>query len=357
MILCRIWLAAAPLAALLAAAPADAQQTVKITFVSGHAPIFTWSKSYVNTLLPAIDAHLAKDNKYKIDWNKAVGGALAKPGEELVAIQDGVADFGQSMSIFDPARMPLHSVAYSAPFQPSEPLISGYAVEAVQKKIPAMNAQWGKYNQTYLGGAIAADVFNIFSTKPIAKVEDLKGLKIGGAASVAPYIANTGAVHVHSAMIENYNNLKSGLIDGSILFITGAMPGKYYEVAKHVAVIGFGSPFAGGITVNNDSWKKWPQEVRDAVMVGIAAHEKGWAVDVKNEVAKGWEDIKKMPDVKIVTWPESERQKLAKLLPPLGKQWAEQMEKQGLPGRQVLAAYMDEVRARGFKFPRDWDKE
>ena len=31
--------------------------------------------------------------------------------------------------------------------------------------------------------------------------------------------------------------------------------------------------------------------------------------------------------------------------------------KKGLPARRVLNAYMDSVRATGFKFPRDFDKE
>ena len=95
--------------------PAMAQKSIDITFVSGHPPILPWSIHYLKTLIPAVDASLAKEGKYVIKWNKAFGGALAKPGEELEAIQEGLADFGQALTIFEPAKMPLHTVGYAAP--------------------------------------------------------------------------------------------------------------------------------------------------------------------------------------------------------------------------------------------------
>ena len=43
-------------------------------------------------------------------------------------------------------------------------------------------------------------------------------------------------------------------------------------------------------------------------------------------------------------------------MPNIAKEWAERIDKQGLPGTKVLAAYMDELRKAGAKPVRDWDK-
>jgi TRAP-type C4-dicarboxylate transport system substrate-binding protein len=327
-----------------------------MTFVSGHPPILPWSIHYLKTLIPAIDAELAKENKYNVDWNKAFGGALAKPGEELEAIQEGLADLGQSLTIFEPAKMPLHTVGYAAPFQPNAPGVAAQVMEQLQRDIPELGAFWGKYNQNYLGGGIAADIFNIWSTKPIHSIDDVKGMKLGGAPPTANWVTGTGATHVITGLSENYNNLKSGLVDGVMLFVTGAVPNKYFEVAKYVAVVEFGSTFGGGLTVNKDKWDGYPKEIKDAINVGIGAFEVAFAEELRTGIDKAWDALGKTDSV-VYKFPEEERIRWAKALAPLGNNWAAAMEAKGLPGRKVLEGYMNGIRAKGYKFPRDWDKE
>ena len=44
-------------------------------------------------------------------------------------------------------------------------------------------------------------------------------------------------------------------------------------------------------------------------------------------------------------------------MPNIAMEWAASMEKKGLPGKQVLKAYLDGFRKRGVRLVRDWDKE
>ena len=60
---------------------------------------------------------------------------------------------------------------------------------------------------------------------------------------------------------------------------------------------------------------------------------------------------------KIAQLPAGDRVKWAKTVPNVAKGWAAGLTKKGLPGRQVLEGYMNELRARGAKPVRDWDKE
>jgi hypothetical protein len=44
-------------------------------------------------------------------------------------------------------------------------------------------------------------------------------------------------------------------------------------------------------------------------------------------------------------------------MPNIAQEWAQQMDEQGLPGTEVLSAYMEEMRSTGAEPVRNWDKE
>jgi TRAP-type C4-dicarboxylate transport system substrate-binding protein len=353
----RLALSAAAVAASVAASlPAAAQETIKLTFSCAHPTVFLWAKHYQETLMPTVDKALARTGKYKIEWNKAFGGTLAKVNEEFRTIEQGLADLGQSLTLYETARMPLHQVAYYAPFQPTDPVVGPDVIEDLQKRIPAFGGMWEKYHQRYLGGGIAVDVFQLWSKFPVRTVEDLKGKKIGGAPPTANWLKNTGGVHVTTSMATNYNSLQTGVIDGVMLFVSGAFPAKYHEVAPHITVANFGATYSGGVTMNLARWKQMPKEVQDAIQEGVNTHYKVFYNELKTQLAALWEK-QAQAGAQIHKLPEAERVRWAKMLPPIGKEWAETMEKQGLPGKQVLAGYIEAVEKRGYKYPRAWDKE
>ena len=77
----RTLLSAAALALLVAHAPAtQAEETIRVTAVAGHPPVLLWVKHLKETLIPTVDAELAKSGKYKIQWTEAYAGSIAKVG-------------------------------------------------------------------------------------------------------------------------------------------------------------------------------------------------------------------------------------------------------------------------------------
>ncbi|MEP5760921.1 MAG: hypothetical protein ABJ327_16730, partial [Litoreibacter sp.] len=52
-----------------------------------------------------------------------------------------------------------------------------------------------------------------------------------------------------------------------------------------------------------------------------------------------------------------QRQVWADTLPNIAKEWADAADAQGLPGTQVLQAYMEKMRDAGQPIARQWDKE
>ena len=337
-------------------APVNATETVKLTIVAGHPPVFLWVKHFKETLVPTVDAELAKTGKYKIEWTQAYGGTVAKVGEELEAIEQGLADLGGSWSLFDAAKLPLQNVSYFTPFVTSNGELVAEVTEELQREYPEMGKLWERYNQIYLGGGVSIDGYNLWSKFPVTKVADLAGRKIGAPGPAANWLKGTGAVGVAGNLTEYYNDLKTGVYDGVVVFFTAAAPARLHEVAPHVTIVDFGSPYGGGITFNMNRWKSLPEEVRAAVKTAVGAFRTAYYVELRARTAGAMDAVVKGGG-KISELPAAERAKWANAIPNVALPWAKGLDQQGLPGTEVLKAYMAKMKSRGLKPLRDWTSE
>ena len=68
-------------------------EEMNVTVVAGHPPVFRWVKHMSETFIPAVNAAL-EGSEYKINWDEQYGGSLAKVGDALEAIEEGLAEVG-----------------------------------------------------------------------------------------------------------------------------------------------------------------------------------------------------------------------------------------------------------------------
>jgi TRAP-type C4-dicarboxylate transport system substrate-binding protein len=190
------------------------------------------------------------------------------------------------------------------------------------------------------------------STFPLAKLEDMKGKKIGGAGSNLSWLKGTGAVGVQSSLNVAYNDMKTGVYDGNIIFITGGTPAKLFEVAPQFNELNMGAMFGGALSINRNRWNGLPEEVKQAFHKGAALYKEAMLVEQSARIAAAMETWK--AHGKVVEFPQAEIDRFVKAIPNPTHEWIKQA---GEPAKKVLSAYMDAVRATGFKFPRDFDKE
>ncbi len=167
----------------------------------------------------------------------------------------------------------------------------------------------------------------------------------------------TPATPVQSNMTLYYNNAKTGVIDGFIIF-PSSIPGmKFPEAAPYVTKVGFGAQYAAALIINKDFHAKLPPALqkilKEAGEAWTAAADK-IQLDLGNE---GFESVPKFPNGKNFVLPREEQVKWANAMPNIAKEWADRADKDGLPATKVLGAYMDELRKSGAKPVRDWDKK
>lgn len=345
---------AASLLLALAGLPAQAQQTIKLTAATGHPPVFLWVKTLDEVFIPEVDRQLAAGGKYKVDWTKAYGGTLVKLGSESKGIADGVADLGVVSTLFEAAKFPLQNVSYYTPFGSDRIDVVSQAIADLQKGIPAMADAWTKNGLTYLGG-MALDSYHIWTKFPITKLEDLNGKKISAPGPAANWIKGTGAVAVAGSLNTYYEDIKSGVSDGVVVFPTGAWGAKVHEVAPYITKVNFGSQFAGGIAMNKSRFDRLPPEVQAAIR---EAGDKWTAEYAKAQAALVDTRFKEMAaaGAKISELSDAERKRWADALSPVAKTWAADAQSKGLPADQVLTGFMTTLIKSGAKVPRDWSK-
>jgi len=335
---------------------AKATETINLTAVDGYPPKTLWVKEFINFFIPEIDNRLAKTGNYKIKWNQAWSGQITKKKKVLQGLQSGLGDIGVVTTVFHADKVPLQMVAYATPFVTSDPGLIARTVDTLVDKHPEFKAAWKKYNQVYLTNLAVFDNYQIFSKEPITSFGDFKGKKINGAGLNLRYLQGFGAASVGGSSVKYYNNLKTGVVDGAMLWAEGAVTFKLPEVAPHMLRADIGSANSKAITMNADRWKKLPKEVQDAIKGAAIAYRDHVSKLAAEKSAKAYKDFVKMGGT-INTMSADDRMKWANTMPNVAKDWAADLEKKGLPGKAILTSYMDTMRAAGQPIVRQWDKE
>lgn len=346
-------LAGLVLAVSLMAQPAAAK-TWKITVAAGHPPVFLFISAIRDHFIPYVNEHLAPLG-HKIEWKEAYGGTVVKIGGELKALEAGIVEMCNVGTLFEAAKMPLHSVCFYAPFGSSSIDVLTETMVELREKIPAVRDEWAKHNMVPLGNS-AVDTYNLFSKFPVKAVEDVSGRKIGTAGSMAAWLKGTGGIAVSTNLPEAYNSIQLGVFDAYIVFNSAALGIKLHEVAPNVTMTNFGAMYGGGFGINKKFFESLPPEVQKVFRDAGKFYTKkyGELATAKAENATG---VMKKAGATLIPFPDEERAKWARKMPNLAAEWAASMEQKGLPGKQVVKAYLDALRAKGVKLVRDWDKE
>lgn len=327
----------------------------KLTAGSSHPPFLPWVGIIKNHVVPqSAERVKALPGGHTIKWTEAYSGTLYGPMDTLEAIEQGLADIGWVGTIFEPEKMPLHNVTFFAPFATTDVKILQVVAEELHAKVPAMNEQWAKYNQVYLGSQMGSS-YQLITKFPVNSVADMKGKKIMVGPSFATWLQGTGAVPVRGAYTEFYNNIQTGVADGAIMDLNGVVPFKVHEVAPHLTIVDFGAPLSGALTMNKKTFDSLTPEMQKMFKDLGQDYSRMIAESMFNDNKKNYDIIVKA-GVKVSTLSPAERKKWVDGLPDLAGEWIKRNEARGLPARQVLQAFLDGARARGATPARDWGK-
>ena len=339
------------------AGPAQAQETINLTAISGYPPAATWVRAFKEVYMPAVDAALAKDGKYKIAWNEGFSGTIVKPRGELEGVQSGIGDLSLIVTIFHADKLPLHKLSFVTPFNSNSLELVVGTMNALEKSEPAFAKVWDNLGMVNLVLTGPVDNYFILSKQPIKAVAELKGKKIGAAGANLPWVTAAGATGVSTNLADAYNSLNTGIYEGVILWAEAAKSFKVCEQAPYIFDAGMGPVQAHTITFNKAVWAKLPAPVKQAMIDAAPAHSKAVTGYVNGGADEAIAWCKATYKTEIFKPGADEKKAWVFAINNEAKVWADDLEKQGHPGKAILTKYMDTMRAANQPIVRHWDRE
>jgi len=195
----------------------------------------------------------------RIDYELYCDGTLAKMGDAVNRVEQGVADVAWDVPGFYGARFAGLNVIgvpglYSDPEPASGALWNAYTSGAL-----------GSYPEVKILWMQVANNYSFFMHKPLADYIDLDGTKIGMGSQIrAAEIDTLGGVPIALKVPEFYQGLSKGAVDGLM-----TTPGAVFDfgIESLISEV-YTAPFGGGFTfvvMNNDTYAALPDDLKAVI--------------------------------------------------------------------------------------------
>jgi len=334
---------------------AQAQEKINVTVLSGYTDRTAWIRHLKDFWMPEVNKRLAETGNYELNYLEAFG-TVVQPRGEFDAIGNGIGNIGLVVTAFHTDKVPLSSVSYVTPFVTVDLALTSEVNDALTFSIPEMKQGWENFNLEFLGHMGAIKSYNVLSKEPIESLEDFEGIKVSGAGLNLRWLEGLGSTGVPTALPKFYQEVNSGVSDALVGWadVVGAF--KLCEVAPHFLSADMGSVSNFALVANKSWFDGLPGEVQEAIR-DVTPQYRDLLAEVTTEGdAKGRQACVDQGGT-IHEISAEMRQDWADSLPNIAKEWAAAADANGLPGTDVLAAYMEMMREADQPIARQWDRE
>lgn len=320
---------------------------------SGHPnPAAVYVADVADFFVPEVKKR-AEAAGHTVEFVEGYGGAIAGVAETLESVQNGILDIGAYCICFEPAKLFLHNFPYYTPFGPQDSAQAMTAVRATYDSVPWLTEQFdSEYGQVLLG-LHGWDNYHLGTTDPWDTVEDLKGVKIGGAGPNLPWLEFAGAVPVQSTLPDGYLSLQTGVYNGWLMFPSAYLGFKFYEPSPHYTLIGFGAMPVNALTMNKRKFDSLPEDMQQILMEVGRAYEDQSGASLNGRQEGGLKGLAEV-GAQIKELPEEARAGWAQSLTSFPNQQAKEADGRGMPGSAVLKTYLKAVADTGYEMPVDY---
>jgi len=304
--------------------------------------------------VPTVKKRIAEETEHTIEFVEGYGGAIAGVAETLEAVQNGILDIGAYCMCFEPAKLFLHNFPYYAPFGPQDSEQQMQAVRAVYDKTPWLTEVFESDYKQKLLGLHGWDNYHLGTTDPWDTVEDLKGVKVGGAGPNLPWLEYAGAVPVQSTLPDGYLSLQTGVYNGWLMFPSAYLGFKFYEPAPHYTQIGFGAMGVNALTMNAKKFESLPEDVQKILVEVGRGYEDQAGASLNARQASGLEGLAEV-GAKLKVLPEEARAGWAASLAEFPGKQAAEADGRDMPGTEVMGNYLQAVGETGYEWPHKYE--
>lgn len=344
--------------AVTAAGPAHAGagQTQTFTVVSGLPAEHLAVRLFREHFRAAVEQEMAAvGDGVALKWRPAYDATIARHGDVLEAISDGVGDIGLIAVDFETRRLPLQNISFHLPFSATRCTVAAGAYHALHTQIADMNQPLQQAGQVYLAN-ITTDGYGLFTGPKVKQVADLRGLTVGVGVRIEAWLSGVAADPVRLPLGQLDGALEDERIDGVIMPLTELAALDPDWRPNNFLTTEFGPQTAYVVTINERRFAALPEALRSALLAAADRFVPVAAQAYCEAGATAQQELQKQ-GLRRQRFFRSRREEWVVALPPLGKLWADARTAEGYAGKQILSAYMDHVRAAGDQPKRNWDSE
>jgi len=266
------------------------------------------------------------------------GGILTPADQMYDSVINGIADVGTSMTSFTKGRFPLTEVI-DLPLGYKSGSQGTYLVNAYYSKFRPK--EFDQVKVMYL--STTPPLILHTKTRPVYKLEDLKGLKIRGTGNSVRLVQLLGGTPVGLVMSECYDALAKGVIDGVSAAYDPLQNFRIGEQLKYSMEFNATYVLATYVVMNKQKWASISSEDQKTIEAMneeyIPKQAAVW--DKVDKDAKDWFIAR---GGKIIQISKEEDARWVKAVSPMIDEYVTSMKAKGLPGEEAL------------KFCRDWLK-
>lgn len=323
--------AAAPAASQPAAAPAAPAAPAKpVELIFGHA--FPAQHHVSKRVVEPFIKEVEEKTNGRVKFTLHAGGSLVNPPGSYEAVVNGVVDATWALQGYTPGRFPLTEVI-EMPFMFTSAEEATQVLWKLYEQSPALQKEYGDVKVITLW---AHDTGHIYTKgKPVRKLEDLKGLRLRFPGPMQGRILEAyGATPVGMPAPDIYDSIDRGVIDGVAIGRSAMKSFRLHEVVNYSAESHFYvAPMA--LVMNKEAWNRispQDQQIIDGLMGERLALVAARDFEVENKAAL---ELLKSSNVEMYEVPADEIARWRQAAAPVMEQWFKDMEKAGLPGREL----------------------
>jgi len=332
--------------------PTPEMPTITLSVASPYTPTDVTSEA-----VEIWEKEVTRLTNGKISFENHFGGTLGAPAEHIALVQNGIVDLMLTYPWYTPAKLPLGNFDSIFPFGTTDYSLLLKTKRQIYEEFPQFETDWNNNNATYMwsGGGL---VYNIISTKPVTKMADMKGLKMG---TIGGYMGRIlvvpGPALVSCEAGDMYTLLERRVVEINSDPLNLIASFKQYEVAKYYVPTHHMNHAWWQVAMNLDKFNSLPPEYQQ-----ILKETGKWIEDeIGSKIAPQKEAniLKVFEDSGVTTcdFPQSERDAWALACPDVPAEWAAEIAKEGYPGWEIVKRWQEIMAEGGFTWPRQWGVE
>lgn len=287
-------------------------------------------------------------------------------GRVKVNIYHG-ASLGKSTSVYQDIKGGLYevSIAPTQHFPDTNlfPMTVGnlpFAFEGSEEASNVMKKFMEKYvyeelsNEFVVMPPSATDAYDLFSTKPIKSVDDMKNLKMrANGKSEIELIKTLGSVPVSMSTEDIYEGLQRKSIETTFYTPIGAVGMKYHEPAPYITKVN-ASVVIFLPLMNKDFFDSLPEDLQKLFQEELnPALSELITKSYESELGKSYKTLEEEVAGRgeIITFPENEMKRLKESGKPAWDSWVEDANSKGYPGQEMVDELLKMLDEAGYPAP------